>query len=160
MKHDENKIKFPLKWSKLFNPTRWQSWLPCAIAAQRIKGDFVSFWYFVFVECERTLYSHFSTPLMTVVAFLLKLINRLFDIGNNFYQHIFATNAVCFWLTHCSMKNETLFSCSINTCQLVLGFFSWGEGHRSRSDGSTAAMRLIVRPCDEEKGDQVFRFSK
>jgi hypothetical protein len=32
-----------------------------------------------------------------------------------------------------------------------------GEGSRSRSYGRTAALRLIVQPCDEdEKDDQFF----
>jgi hypothetical protein len=35
-----------------------------------------------------------------------------------------------------------------------------GEGPRSRCCGRTAALRLIVQPCDEgeEKGDQFFLF--
>jgi hypothetical protein len=36
-------------------------------------------------------------------------------------------------------------------------FFS-GEGRRSRCYGRTAALRLIVQPCDEEKDDQFFSF--
>jgi hypothetical protein len=42
-------------------------------------------------------------------------------------------------------------------------FFLFGiEGPRSRSYGRTAALRLIVQPCDEneEKDDQFFHFSK
>jgi hypothetical protein len=37
-------------------------------------------------------------------------------------------------------------------------FFFCGEGPRSRCYGRTAALRLIVQPCDEdeEKGDQIF----
>jgi hypothetical protein len=39
-------------------------------------------------------------------------------------------------------------------------FFFCGEGPRSRSYGLTAALRLIVQPCDEdeEKDDQFFLF--
>ena len=38
--------------------------------------------------------------------------------------------------------------------------FFFGEGPRSRSYGRTAALRLIVQPCDEdeEKDDQLFPF--
>ena len=37
-----------------------------------------------------------------------------------------------------------------------------GEGPRSRCYGRTAALRLIVQPCDEdeEKDEQFFHFSK
>jgi hypothetical protein len=45
---------------------------------------------------------------------------------------------------------------------IYLPFFC-GEGPRSRSYGRTAALRLIVEPCDEdeEKDDQFFlNFSK
>jgi hypothetical protein len=40
--------------------------------------------------------------------------------------------------------------------------FICGEGARSRSYGRTAALRLIVQPCDEdeEKDDQFYHFSK
>jgi hypothetical protein len=38
--------------------------------------------------------------------------------------------------------------------------FFCGEGPRSRSYGCTAALKLIVQPCDEDeyKGDQFFIF--
>jgi hypothetical protein len=41
-------------------------------------------------------------------------------------------------------------------------FFFCGEGPRSRSYGRTAALRLIVQPCDEdeEKDDKFFYFYK
>ena len=40
--------------------------------------------------------------------------------------------------------------------------FFCGEGPRSRCYGRTAALRLIVQPCDEdgEKDDQFFNISK
>jgi hypothetical protein len=42
----------------------------------------------------------------------------------------------------------------------MYNFFVCGEGPRSRSYERTAALRLIVKPCDEdeEKGDKVFVF--
>jgi hypothetical protein len=45
---------------------------------------------------------------------------------------------------------------------LWLYLFSCGEEPRSRSYGRTAALRLIVQPCneDEEKDDYFFHFSK
>jgi hypothetical protein len=38
--------------------------------------------------------------------------------------------------------------------------YFFGEGPRSRCYGRTAALRLIVQPCDEDKDDQYFHFSK
>jgi hypothetical protein len=35
-------------------------------------------------------------------------------------------------------------------------FFFSGEGPRSRRYGRTAAMRLIVQPCDEDEDDDYF----
>ena len=50
-----------------------------------------------------------------------------------------------------------IYSSTINAiwCHKLKGllnnaFFSCGEGHRSRSYGRTAALRLIVQPCDED----------
>jgi hypothetical protein len=46
----------------------------------------------------------------------------------------------------------------------ISAFFFWGggEGPRSRSYGRTAALRLILQPCDEdeEKDDNFVHFSK
>jgi hypothetical protein len=43
----------------------------------------------------------------------------------------------------------------------VLCVYMCGEGPRSRNYGRTAALTLIVQPCDEdeEKGDQFFFFT-
>jgi hypothetical protein len=38
-------------------------------------------------------------------------------------------------------------------------FFFSGEGPRSRRYGRTAALRLIVQPCDEEDDDCFLSFS-
>jgi hypothetical protein len=35
-------------------------------------------------------------------------------------------------------------------CHILHTFFGGGEGPRSRSYGRTAALRLIVQPCDED----------
>ena len=41
----------------------------------------------------------------------------------------------------------------------ALNFFSLcGEGPRSRSYGRTAALMLIVQPCDEDEDDLFFIF--
>jgi hypothetical protein len=44
---------------------------------------------------------------------------------------------------------------SQNSEDLFLYFFS-GEGPRSRRYGRTAALRLIVQPCDEDADDDYF----
>jgi hypothetical protein len=38
------------------------------------------------------------------------------------------------------------------------GFFLSGEGPRSRRYGRTAALRLLVQPCDEDDDDDDYYF--
>ena len=59
--------------------------------------------------------------------------------------------------------NRDTFTCKTNysnQCSDSL-FFCGSEGSRSRCYGPTAALRLIVQPCDEdeEKGVNFFFFS-
>jgi hypothetical protein len=46
----------------------------------------------------------------------------------------------------------------IYVCMHVYMYVCMYDGPRSRSYGSTAALKLIVQPCDEdeEKDDQIF----
>jgi hypothetical protein len=44
--------------------------------------------------------------------------------------------------------------------QSALYFFLVGEGPRSRCYGRTAALRLIVQPCDEDEDDDEQFFTK
>jgi hypothetical protein len=48
-----------------------------------------------------------------------------------------------------------------NTCSIrgVDFFFFGGEGPRSRRYGRTAALRLLVQPCDEDDDDYFWSFS-
>ena len=61
-------------------------------------------------------------------------------------------------------KNCTFVGCFAIYCDLKESkpdvkqgvFFLRGEGPRSRCYGRTAALRLIVQPCDEDKDEQFF----
>jgi hypothetical protein len=43
--------------------------------------------------------------------------------------------------------------------RLNMTFFLFGEGPRSRRYGRTAALRLIVQPCDEDDDDDYYFLS-
>ena len=63
--------------------------------------------------------------------------------------------------TNCVVKTQSFLVLKLTVHIITTGLsFFCGEGPRSRSYRRTAALRLIVQPCDEdeEKDDQFFSF--
>jgi hypothetical protein len=56
-----------------------------------------------------------------------------------------------------SCISSTIFSPTM--CRILLPFFFSGEGPRSRRYGRTAAVRLLVQPCDEDDDDDDYFLS-
>ena len=79
----------------------------------------------------------------------------LFQTGDGFNCFILKSNLYsCWFYDNCTLRQKiapALMTCGVCVC---------AEGPRSRCYGRTAALRLIVQPCDEdeEKDDQFFSF--
>ena len=93
----------------------------------------------------------YKKPIATYIAYSIHN-----DITCEISQTFLQTFTLDFNFLYCTHDNDRM----IETCnvRIIIKYFLCGEGPRSRSYGHTAALRLIVQPCDEEKYDQIFSF--